>query len=321
MTLTELKYITAVARHRHFGRAAEKCFVSQPTLSIAVKKLEEELGVQIFERGKSEVTLTPIGSRIVEQAQQVLEQADVIRQLAQQGQDQLKAPLNIGVIYTIGPYLLPHLIPLLHERAPDMNLILREDYTHNLGESLKTGELDAVIVALPFQRAGVVAEPLYDEPFVVAMPSDHPWTKRETIRPDQLGDQTVLLLSSGNCFREQVLEACPTCRRMGGALDGALQKTLEGSSLETIRQMAATGAGVTVMPCTSAGKGADLQGMLTFRPFEEPVPFRRVALAYRASFPRPRAIEALREAIAGCPLPCVRKLPAGTRHEHAEAVT
>lgn len=307
MTLTELRYIVAVARHRHFGRAAEACFVSQPTLSIAVRKLEDELGVTLFERGQSAVTVTPVGERIVQQAQRVLEQASVIKEIAQEGKDQLQTPLKLGVIYTIGPYLLPHLIPLLHQRAPHMPLVIREDFTDNLGEALRRGELDVIVLSLPFELPGIETEDLYDEPFLVAMPADHPWTRRKTIKSSDLAAEDVLLLSAGNCFRDQVLEACPNCR--GGTGPASMQRTLEGSSLATIRQMVASGAGVTVLPCTSANGGDDLKGLLCFRPFEAPVPTRRVALAYRRSFPRRDALEVLREAVGACPLSCIRKCP------------
>ena len=150
MTLTELRYIVAVARHLHFGKAAEACFVSQPTLSVAVKKLEEELGVTLFERGMSEIKPTPVGQRVIQQAQRVLEQAEVIKQISKEGKEQLNDPLRIGIIYTIGPYLLPHLIPLLNQMAPDMPLIIREDFTENLRIALKSGEIDVAILSLPF---------------------------------------------------------------------------------------------------------------------------------------------------------------------------
>ena len=181
MTLTELRYIVALARERHFGRAAEKCFVSQPTLSVAVKKLEEELGVVLFERGGSEVTATPVGTRVVEQAQRVLEEAAAIKNIAEQGKDELAAPLRFGAIYTIGPYLMPQLIPLLHKRAPRMPLLIQENYTHRLAELLKTGELDVVALSLPFEESGIVTQAVYDEPFRVLMPAEHPWAKRNRI--------------------------------------------------------------------------------------------------------------------------------------------
>lgn len=173
MTLTELRYIVTLAQERHFGRAAERCFVSQPTLSVAVKKLEEELGVALFERSKSSVQVTPLGEKIVAQAQRVLEQSSVIKELANAGKDQLSSPLRIGAIYTIGPYLFPHLIPALTRSAPQMPLYIEESFTANLRRKLRSGELDAIIVALPFTETDVVTKPLYEEHFEVLMPADH----------------------------------------------------------------------------------------------------------------------------------------------------
>src|SRR5690554_6938252 len=175
MTLTDLRYLVALARERHFGRAAEKSHVSQPTLSVAIKKLEEELGVQLFERSAVEVKITAVGQRIVTQAEKVLMEAAQIPELAAAGKNPLTGPLKVGVIYTIGPYLLPRLIPLMRDRAPNMPLMIREGFTTRLVEALKRGELDVVILSLPFEEAGVVAQPLYDEPFRVLLPADHAW--------------------------------------------------------------------------------------------------------------------------------------------------
>lgn len=307
MTLTELRYLVALAQHRHFGRAAESCFVSQPTLSVAIKKLEDELGVPLFERRKQEVTLTVAGERIVEQAQRVLEEAAAIKELAKDGRDQLSGPLRLGAIYTIGPYLFPHLIPVLHERAPHMPLVIEENYTARLSERLRQGELDAILIALPFQEPGMVVLPLYDEPFVVVLPSSHPWTVRETIPADELSQESLLMLGSGHCFRSQVLDACPGCAQR---LDTqSLAQTVEGTSLETLRHMVASGMGVTVLPVTAAGADRYAQRLLATRRFAEPEPQRRVALAWRTSFPRPAAIEALRQAILDSGLSGIRPVP------------
>lgn len=307
MTLTELRYIVAVARLHHFGKAARTCFVSQPTLSVAVKKLEEELNVTLFERRKADVTVTPEGERIVEVAQQMLEQAETIRQIARQEQDVLASPLRLGLIYTIGPYLTPHLLPLLQRQAPQMTLQITEDFTDNLSEALKRGELDVIVLSLPFDKPGIETEPLYDEPFMLALPAGHHLARRKQVSMEVLRDDTLLLLGAGNCFRDQVLEVCPGCAP-GQASHNNMQKTLEGSSLETIRQMVATGAGVTVLPSTSTGPGTDLSGLLTFRPFQRPIPKRRVALAYRKSFPRREAVQVLHQAISNCPLESVQML-------------
>jgi LysR family hydrogen peroxide-inducible transcriptional activator len=222
MTLTELKYIVAVAREKHFGKAAEACFVSQPTLSVALKKLEDELGVALFERGSGEVTPTAVGARIVEQAQRVLEQAAQIKEVAKLGKDPLQGPLRLGMIYTIAPYLLPPLVRLLHKRAPQMPLLLQENYTHRLREMLKQGELDAAILALPFEEPGFALQPLYDEPFVLAVPRDHAWAARKSVKASDLSKQAVVLLGTGHCFRDQVLQVAPALNRFGsGAADSA----------------------------------------------------------------------------------------------------
>ena len=296
MTLTELRYIVTLAQESHFGRAAERCHVSQPTLSVGVKKLEDELGVLIFERTKSAVRLTPVGEGIVTQAQKVLEQAQSIRELAQAGKNQLASPLKVGAIYTVGPYMFPHLIPQLHRVAPDMPLYIEENFTHILRDKLRTGELDAIIIALPFQEADVLTLPLYDEPFYVLMPANHPWSKKQTIDAEMLNDKSLLLLGEGHCFRDQVLEACPTTRKG----EAPTHTTVESSSLETIRHMVASGLGVSILPLSAVDSHHYSAGVLDIRPLTPPVPFRTVAIAWRASFPRPRAIEVLADSIRLC---------------------
>ncbi|SDV49482.1 LysR substrate-binding domain-containing protein [Chitinasiproducens palmae] len=311
MTLTELKYIVAVARERHFGRAAEACFVSQPTLSVAIKKLEDELNVQIFERGASEVSVTSIGEQIVAQAQRVLEQTLSIKEIAKQGKDPLTGPLRVGVIYTIGPYLLPALVKKMIDTVPQMPLMLQENYTLKLIELLKQGEIDVAIMALPFPESGLMVRPLYDEPFVVAVPKGHPWEKEASIEADALKRETMLLLGSGHCFRDHVLGVCPELMRFSQSADG-IQKTFEGSSLETIRHMVASGVGITVLPSTSVpasiADGRTDAGMLSYLHFAEPVPDRRVVLAWRKSFTRTQAVDAVFNAVLACELPGVAKL-------------
>ena len=304
MTLTELRYVVAVARERHFGRAAQACFVSQPTLSVAVKKLEEELGVTLFERGPGEVTLTPAGQPILEQAQRVLEEATRIKELAAAGRDPLAGPLRLGAIYTIGPYLLPKLIPLLRRAAPAMQLHIQENFTHRLAELLRRGEVDVILVALPFEEPGMQTRAVYDEPFFVAVPKGHPWEGRKRITSEELTGESLLLLGEGHCFRDQVLEICHTVRAKDRS---ALARTLEGGSLETIRQMVASGVGVTVLPATSLSNPST-GDLIRVLPFARPVPVRRVGLAWRRSFPRPEAIEALRKSILQCNLAQVEKL-------------
>ncbi|WP_338845444.1 hydrogen peroxide-inducible genes activator [Massilia sp. W12] len=306
MTLTELKYIVAVARERHFGHAAEACHVAQPTLSIAIKKLEEELGVSIFERNNAELAITPIGAQIVAQAEQVLQQAAAIKEIAKQNKDPLSGPLRLGVIYTIAPYLLPRLIKRAIAEMPQMPLILQENFTVRLLEMLRQNELDAAILALPLPDAGLHVLPLYDEPFMVALPPQHAWAKRRQIAAADLKNETMLLLGNGHCFRDQVLEVCPEMMRFATAENG-MQRSFEGSSLETIRHMVASGIGLTVLPAAAVPEKSGADG-LVYRPFCAPAPNRRVALVWRKSFPRQAAIDALALAVRACALPGVQML-------------
>jgi LysR family hydrogen peroxide-inducible transcriptional activator len=305
MTLTELKYIVAVARERHFGRAAEACHVSQPTLSVAVKKLEEELDVKLFERGASEVSTTPLGAQIVRQAQQVIEQAAAIREIAKTGKDPVSGPLRLGVIYTVGPYLLPDLVRQAIERVPQMPLMLQENFTVRLLEMLRTGELDCAILAEPFPDTGLAVAPLYDEPFMAAVPRKHPIAARPSISAEELKNETMLLLGTGHCFRDHVLEVCPEYARFATGAEG-IRKSFEGSSLETIKHMVASGMGITVVPRLSVP--ADPQPHVAYVPFSEPVPSRRIVLAWRRTFPRYEAIAALRNCVYACSLQGVRRM-------------
>ncbi|HSW07167.1 LysR substrate-binding domain-containing protein [Aquabacterium sp.] len=307
MTLTELRYIVAVARERHFGRAAEACFVSQPTLSVAIKKLEEELDVKLFERGASEVSVTPLGEAIVRQAQSVLEQAAAIKEIAKRGKDPLNGALRLGIIYTIGPYLLPELVKHAIANTPQMPLMLQENFTVKLLDMLRTGELDCAIMAEPFPDTGLAIAPLYDEPFVVAVPSHHALAVRKHISADELKKETMLLLGTGHCFRDHVLEVCPEFARFSSDAEG-IRKSFEGSSLETIKHMVASGMGVTVVPQLSVPKGGHEH--VTYIAFEAPVPTRRVVLAWRRSFTRYEAIAALRNAVYACRLDGVQRLTA-----------
>ncbi|MER1941111.1 MULTISPECIES: LysR substrate-binding domain-containing protein [unclassified Castellaniella] len=304
MTLTELKYIVAVARERHFGRAAEACFVSQPTLSVAIRKLEEELGVVLFERGGAEIGITPVGLKVVTQAQKVLEEGANLREIARQGHDPLEGPLRVGIIYTVGPYLLPYLVPEQIRRTPQMPLLLQENYTTRLLELLRQGEIDCAIVALPLPETGLAQCALYDEPFFVALPHRHPWANETSIPSQRLKEETMLLLGAGHCFRDQVLEVCPELSRYSAASEG-IQRTFEGSSLETIRHMVAAGIGITVMPASAIEVQGSESKLLRFIPFDPPAPDRRVVLVWRKSFPRLAAIEALAEAVRHCKMPGV----------------
>ena len=316
MTLTELKYIVAVAREKHFGRAAEACFVSQPTLSVAIKKLEDELEVKLFERSANEVSVTPLGEEIVRQAQSVLEQAAAIKEIAKRGKDPLAGPLRLGVIYTIGPYLLPDLVRQAIARTPQMPLMLQENFTVKLLEMLRTGEIDCAIMAEPFPDTGLAIAPLYDEPFLAAVPSNHPLSARSTVRAEELKKETMLLLGTGHCFRDHVLEVCPEFARFSSDAEG-IRKSFEGSSLETIKHMVAAGMGVTLVPRLSVPKEAlearprrrkDDPTFVKYIPFEGDPPSRRVVLAWRRSFTRYEAIAALRNSIYACELPGVKRL-------------
>jgi LysR family hydrogen peroxide-inducible transcriptional activator len=305
MTLTELRYIVAVARERHFGRAAEACFVSQPTLSVAIKKLEEELDVKLFERGTSEVSVTSLGDAIVRQAQIVIEQAAAIKEIAQRGKDPLAGPLKLGIIYTIGPYLLPELVRHAIDLNPQMPLMLQENFTARLLEMLRTGELDCAIMAEPFPDGGLAIAPLYDEPFMIAVPKAHPLARRKSVSAEELKQETMLLLGTGHCFRDHVLEVCPEYARFSSEAEG-IRKSFEGSSLETIKHMVASGMGVTVVPQLSVP--AEPQPHVAYVRFAAPVPSRRVVLAWRRSFTRYEAIAALRNAVYACPLDGVKRL-------------
>ena len=309
MTLTELRYIVAVARERHFGRAAEACFVSQPTLSVAIKKLEEELDLKLFERGVSEVSVTTLGEAIVRQAQTVLEQAAAIKEIAKRGKDPLNGPLRLGIIYTIGPYLLPDLVRQVIALTPQMPLMLQENFTVKLLDMLRTGELDCAIIAEPFPDTGLATAPLYDEPFVVAVPRGHPLVERRQISSEELKQETMLLLGTGHCFRDHVLEVCPEFARFSSDAEG-IRKSFEGSSLETIRYMVAAGMGITVVPQLSVRcwNRNDRDAPVVYLPFEAPVPTRRVVLAWRRSFTRYEAIAALRNAVYACDLDGVTRL-------------
>lgn len=306
MTLNDLRYIVTLAQEQHFGRAAERCFVSQPTLSIAVKKLEEELDVHLFERSKTRVQPTPTGEKIIAQAQLVLEQAAAIKDLAKSGRDQLNSPLRVGAIFTIGPYLLPNFIPALQEVAPDMPLFVEENYTASLRQRLRKGDLDAIIVALPFTEPDVVTQPLYEEPFVVLMPEQHPLSEKVVVSAEDLYQHNVLLLGQGHCFRDQVLASYPGLAEGKERKQNNLHTAADGSTLETLRHMVASGLGVTVLPQSATGASHYRPGVLCTRPLAQggdvPVstPKRTVALAWRASFPRTKAIDALREAILQC---------------------
>lgn len=304
MTLTELRYIVTLAQEKHFGRAAEKCFVSQPTLSVAVKKLEDELGLALFERSKGSIKVTDVGQRLVDQAKSILDQVNVFKDLAQSGKHQLNSPLKVGAIYTIGPYLFPHLMPEVVSAAPQMPLYIEENYTAVLRQKLKDCELDAIIIALPFDEPDVVTLHLYDEPFVVLMPKGHELAKHDEIDSDMLLEDNLLMLGPGHCFRDQVLDACSELKDIvslpKNEAEAKGRLITEGSSLETIRHMVASRLGISVLPLSAAMGSAIDADLLDVRPFKSPAPYRSVALAWRVTFPRPNAIDLLSHAAKQC---------------------
>jgi LysR family transcriptional regulator, hydrogen peroxide-inducible genes activator len=288
MTLNELRFVVTLAKSRNFRKAAELCFVSQPALSLAVKKLEEELGVLLFERNRNDVTMTAIGELVVEQSTRVLEEASRVKEIARQGNNQLVGAIKLGVIYSIGPYLLPEIIPFLRKAAPEMPLIVEENLTSQLEMQLKNGVIDVAIIALPFDVPGVKTLPLYEEEFVVVVPSSHAWAKLDSINAEALADEKILLLNSGHCFSNQVIQACPKLSRHG--------EVLQGNSLDTIRNMVASNLGITVLP-KSATIERYQNPLIKVVPFAGAAPKRQVALAWRKSFGREKAVEEIAKAI------------------------
>lgn len=295
MTLVELRYIVLLAEEQHFGRTAERCHVSQPTLSVAVKRLEEELGVELFERTKTGVKPTVMGKQIVNQAKALLAGADNIKTLAAAGRDQLGSPLALGTIFTMGPYLLPQLIPHLQKQAPAMPLLVQEDYTENLRKKLRDCVLDVILVSLPFNESDVVTQELFEEPLVLVMPVGHPLALKAEITLGDIPWQHLLLMAPGHCLREQILALCPGLVGLGAG-----QPHAEANSLETLRYMVAAGLGLSILPRSAAAASLCQAVRLVARPLAIPDSQRRLALAWRASFPRHKAIDVLRKAIQSC---------------------
>jgi LysR family hydrogen peroxide-inducible transcriptional activator len=282
MTLSELKFIVAVAKEKNFRRAADNCFVSQPALSLAIKKLEEELKVSLFERNRTEVKITPIGEKIINQAIIVLDEASKLKDISSKGQEQLNTPLKVGLIYSVAPYLLPLIIPVLRKKTPEMPLDVEENITKNLEVALKNGSIEAAVIALPFEIPGTECIPLYDEEFNVVVPTNHAWAKKKEIVAKDLSTEKVLLLNNEHCFSEQVVEACPELSKKS--------EVLQGNSLETIRNMVASNLGISVLPKTATAINYN-NPLVKVIPFKKPVPFRRIAIAYRKSTVRMEAIE------------------------------
>lgn len=293
MTLTDLRYLIALARERHFGRAAEACHVSQPTLSIAVKKVEDELGLALFERHRHEVLVTPGGESIIRQAHRVLEEMNVLNAAARAARNEFADPIRLGAIFTTAPDLFPPLVRALKAGGSGLMLYLEENYTHVLTEKLSQGELDVIILAAPFEAPETHVETLYRENFELLLPADHEWAARKSIASQELQSDSLLLLGEGHCFRDQILEACPHLGGNNNTLGPA-------SSLATLRLMVASGLGLTLVPA-SAAPSLTAGGDVITRPLT-PAPSRDIVMAWRRRFPRPKAIKALLAALSGLQL-------------------
>ena len=291
MKFSYLRYLVAFADEGSISHAAERCHVSQPTLSIALQNLEAELGVSLLERSKGHISLTELGYQVVAQARKTLDEAKRVELIAKLGNDPLYGEFRLGIIHTIGPYLLPELIKSLRSIAPKMHLYIEESMTSLLTDYLKYGTIDAAIIALPFDVTGIITHPLYDETFQVIVPNGHPWENRTSISSLEVRNEKVLVLKAGNCFRDQVLDACPEISHAESAMR-------QGHSIESIRCMVATGSGISVLP-VSALAGPFNSPLVKAIPFSAPEPSRRVALAWRRGYARPEAINALLDAANG----------------------
>ncbi len=292
MNLRDLRYLVALADERHFGKAAERCFVSQPTLSAQVRKLEDYLGVALVERQPKRVSLTPTGEKVVQRARALLQEADAIVELAKTDRDPLAGQLKLALIPTVGPYLLPHVVGRLKRELPRLKLMLYEYQTESLLERLRAGELDAGILALPVPLDGLESAPLYDEPFTLAVPAAHPLADRDRVRIDDLRGETLLLLEDGHCLRDQALEVCSRIR-VSEAQD------YRATSLETLRQMVAAGHGVTLLPELAAETPVGTARGLRIKSFAKPAPGRTIGAVWRKSSTRGRAIDAIVSAVRG----------------------
>lgn len=288
MNLRDLKYVIAVAETKHFGKAAERCFVSQPTLSGQIKKLESELGVALFERTNRSVEVTSIGETIVEHARQMMEQSNVIVQLAQAHQDPLAGPLRVGAIPTLSPYLMPLILVPLKEQYPQMRLVLSEEMTDSLLERLHQHEIDAALLATPVDEQEFEVLPLFEEPFWLAHPREHPFNYKDDITRRDLDDTELLLLSEGHCLAKQAMEVC----RLKERKEQGEMADLRASSLETLLQLVGAGFGSTLVPAlTMRGSWTTGSGIIA-RKLELKDAFRRISFVYRKSYPRKEALQA-----------------------------
>ena len=291
MNLRDLRYLVALADERHFGRAAERCFVSQPTLSAQVRKLERYLGVPLVERQPKRVALTPIGEQVVERARRVLHESDAIVELAQTGRDPLAGQLRMALIPTVGPYLLPRVAPALQSDLPKLKLLLYEYQTGPLLERLRAGEIDVGVLALPVvPMDGLESTVLYDEPFALAVPGSHRLAERRSVSVDDLRDETLLLLEDGHCLRDQALEVC-------SRVDVHEAQDYRATSLETLRQMVAAGHGVTLLPELAIAAPVGVTRGLEIRRFDAPTPSRTIGAVWRKSTTRGPAIDAIADTV------------------------
>lgn len=276
MNIRALQYFIALAELRHFRKAAERCHVSQPTLSTQIKKLEEQLGTDLIERNSRQVMLTPIGERILERARIIVAETTAIRQLARDADDPFAGTLSLGVFPTLAPYLLPHVIPTLRSKFPKLTLRLFEEKTEQVMAMLASGLVDAILLALPLDDDQLHVEPLFDEPFVLVLPSDHALTKRPAVSLSDLQSEQLLLLEDGHCLRQHALDVCQ--------LAGAKEKLdFQASSLETLRYMVAAGSGVTLMPILATKPPVTKTDNVVTRAFSTPQPQRTIAMAWRTS--------------------------------------
>ena len=290
MNLRDFDYICAVAELGHFGRAAEACFVSQPTLSSQIKKLEAELGVQIFERSSRGVTVTDVGQDIIAIAQQGRQSAKQIKEVARAAQDPLAGTLSLGMIPTIAPYLIPRIVPRLREQLPKLDIQYQEDITERLNTDLLKGHLDIAVLATPIEDSALAATPLYEEAFRLLMPTSHPLAQYKTLTMDDIDEGDVLLLTEGHCFRDQALSLCKTQRR---------QQSLRATSLETLINMVASGEGLTLVPQLSIRQTWLTELNLIAVPLDDKGASRRISLTYRKGFPRMALVKALSRYIQG----------------------
>lgn len=293
MNLRDLKYIIAVAETCHFGKASERCFVSQPTLSGQIKKLEDELGVTIFERTKRSVELTPIGEEIVEHARLVIEQADAIEQLARAHHDPLAGPLRVGIIPTISPYLIPLLLAPLKRQYPQLKLVLTEDITERLLQRLQQHEIDVAIIATAVDPSDLASIPLFDEPFWLAHPRNHPLYTKDEITHEDLEELEMLLLSDGHCLAQQVMNVC----HLAGRPHEGEMADLQASSLDTILQLVGANMGCTLVPALATRGAWMTDSGVIARKLDLPDTYRSVSMAFRHSFPRRQALEAFADVI------------------------